>query len=627
MTAFVLTLLTLLTPLSGHAAAAPDAPDAAPARPAGPLPLERYFDNRAVSDDADPTAADFDGAGNSLSAQDLTAAGWTPGRALDLDGARLRWPDRAPGTPDNVRADGQRVRLAGRGDAVSLLVAATSPDAVGTEVSGTGTVRYADGGSSPYLLRAPDWRGGPLATKAVALPHLNSGGGQRFGKVKVYAVTVPVARGRALASLTLPADPGPQGDLHVFAVAVRSGAPGWTGTWSTSTAGYPSVGTWHDQTLRLVVHTSTGGPETRVRLENTFAAAPVRLGAASVAVQGEGAAARALPVPLRFDGRAGVSIPAGAQAYSDPVGLDVPADTNLLVSIHLPEPVAAAPVHTEALQQSYLSEPGSGDRTRDRDGAPYTGVLHTWPLLTGVDVRGGHGAVVTLGDSITDGVKSTPGANARWPDVLARRLLAQDDGPSGDGGRDAAVPAYAVLNHGISANRVVTDRYTGDGISTDTGGVSAQHRLERDVLGQTGVRTLVLFEGVNDVRWGTGPDEVIAGMRAIADRARERGLRVVGATIAPCGGFPDCSAEVDARRTEVNAFVRDSGGAFDAVLDFDRVLRDPDRPDRMRAAYDSGDHLHPGDAGLRALGESVDLRALVPAEGPGPYAAPGARTP
>ncbi|WP_245996174.1 SGNH/GDSL hydrolase family protein [Streptomyces armeniacus] len=606
LTAFGLTCLTSLTCLTGPAVTASAyAADRPPSHPSEPLPLERLFDNRAVSDDARPAEADFDGAGNSLSAQDLSAAGWTRGRALDFDGARLRWPDRAPGEPDNVRADGQHVRLNGRGDAVSFLVAATSPDGPGTEVSGSGLVRYADGSSSPYVLRAPDWQGGPLATKAVALPHVNQrDGGQHVAKAKLYAVTVPAVRGRDIVSVTLPADPGPQGDLHVFAASVRSGAPGWTGTWSASTAGYPSVGTWRDQTMRLVVHTSAGGPQARVRLENTFASAPVRIGAASVAVQGEGASARERPVPLRFGGRAGVSVPAGAQAFSDPVGFEVLADTNLLVSIHLPEPVAAAPVHSEALQQSYLSEAGSGDRTGEPDGTAYTRALHMWPLLTGVDVRGGPGSVVTLGNSITDGVKSTPGANARWPDVLAGRLL--------DGGRDPAVPAYGVLNHGISANRIVSDRYPGDGISTDTGGVSAQHRLERDVLGQTGVRTLVLFEGINDVRWGATSDEVIAGMRAIADRARERGLRVVGATITPCGGYPDCTPEVDARRTAVNAFVRHSGGAFDAVLDFDRVLRDPARPERMRADYDSGDHLHPGDAGLRALGESVDLRALVP---------------
>ncbi|MCT2594070.1 SGNH/GDSL hydrolase family protein [Streptomyces sp. N2-109] len=576
------------------------------AEPSGPLPLERLFDNRAISDDARPGRADFDGAGNSLSAQDLKAAGWTPGQDLDIDAARLRWPERRPGQPDNVRADGQQVKLHGRGNAVSFLVAASSPDVSGAEVTGTGTIRYEDGSASSYRLRAPDWRGGPLSTKAVALPHLNSAeGGQQTEKAKLYAVTVPADTRRKVRSVTLPADPGPRADLHVFAASVREDTRGWTGSWSTSTAGYPSVGAWQDQTVRLVVHTSAGGPRARIRLENTFASAPVTIGAASIAVQAEGAAARRDPVPLRFGGRSEVTIPAGAQAFSDPVGFDVPADTNLLVSLHLPGPVAAAPLHSQALQTSYLSEGGSGDRTGERDGGTFTGSLKTWPYLTGIDVQGGPGSVVALGDSITDGVKSTPGANRRWPDVLARRLREQSAG----GGE---VPAYGVLNHGISANRVVTDRYPGDGISTDTGGVSAQHRLERDVLAQTGAQTVVLFEGVNDVRWGATAEEVIQGMRNIAERARERGLRVVGATVTPCGGYKDCTQDVDRRRRAVNDFVRDSGGAFDAVLDFDRVLRDPERPERMLPVYDSGDHLHPGDAGLKALGESVELRALVP---------------
>ncbi|RCG21221.1 SGNH/GDSL hydrolase family protein [Streptomyces diacarni] len=567
-----------------------------------PLPLEKLYDNRAVSDDADPGAADFDGAGRSLSAQDLKAAGWSPGTRLDLDAARLRWPDRAPGRPDNVRADGQRVRVDGSGTALSFLVAATSPHGPGDTVSGEGTLHYRDGSRGHYTLTAGDWRGGPLATKAVALPHLNTRQGDQVGeKARIYAVTVPLERGRTLASVTLPKDPGNDADLHVFDIAPRPQSTGWTGSWAASTGGYTGVGLWRDQTLRLVVHTSAGGPKARIRLENTFAAQPVRIGHASLAVQKDGATAKGRPVPLTFDGgRAGTRIPAGARAVSDPVGFDVPQDTNLLVSIHLPEPVSAAPVHSEALQRSYLSEGGSGNRTGDTAGGAFTRSLSMWPFLTGVDVQGGPGSVVALGDSITDGVRSTQGANRRWPDVLAGRLLHQND-----------VPRLGVLNHGISANRVASDRYPGDGVSTDTAGVSAQHRLERDVLAQTNARTVVLFEGINDVRWGATAEEVIAGMRAIAARARAQGLRVVGATITPCEGYKDCTAEVDARRQKVNAFVRESGGYFDAVLDFDKVVRDPGHPARMAPAYDSGDHLHPGDAGLKALGESVDLRALT----------------
>ncbi|UGY95277.1 SGNH/GDSL hydrolase family protein [Streptomyces gobiensis] len=594
---------------------APTAPTVAVAGPGAesghkePLPLEQLFNNRAVSDDPRPDEADFDGAGNSLSAQDLAAAGWRPGRALRIDAARLRWPAARPGEPDNVRSDGQRVRLRGRGNAISFLAAGSSPDGAMKEVSGRGTVRYSDGSQSPYTLTAGDWRGGLLSTKAVALPHLNTGTGQRSEKVRLYAVTVPVKRDRMIDSVVLPPDPGPRADLHVFAASVRAGAAGWTGSWAASTGGYTEVGPWTDRTLRLVVRTSVGGTRARIRLGNTFADIPLEIGHASVAVRGEGAAAAGQPVPLTFGGRDGTRIPAGAQTLSDPVALPghgaVPADTDLLVSLHLPGTVTAAPVHGRAIQRSYASADGSGDRTGQRGGEGYRAELTFWPFLTGVEVSGGPGSVVTLGDSITDGVRSTEGANRRWPNVLARRLLDQDPD-------DGEAPRYGVLNHGISANRIVTDRYDGDGISKDTGGVSAQHRLERDVLAQPRVRTVVLFEGINDIRWDVPTDQVTAGMRAIAERSRERGVRVVAATLTPCGGWADCTAEVERRRMAVNAFIREHDGVFDAVLDFDAALRDPQRPDRLLPRYDSGDHLHPGDAGLRALAESVELNALVP---------------
>ncbi|MCM2576683.1 SGNH/GDSL hydrolase family protein [Streptomyces meridianus] len=571
--------------------------------PGRPLPLEQHFDNTAVSRDGHPGEADFDGSGNSLSAQDLSAAGWTPGQRLTLDAARLEWPRSASGKPDNVRSDGQAVRLHGSGNAVSFLVAGTSLRSPGGAVAGTGTIRYADGSTSSYTLTAPDWRTGSLATKAVALPHINTPAGQQAGKARLYAVSVPVERGRTISSVILPKDPGPDTDLHVFAAAVRTPVVGsWTGSWAASPAGYTAVGPWTDRTLRLVVHSSSGGRKVRIRLANTFAGQPVEIGHASVAAQAEGATAQQEPAALSFGGRPGARIPAGAQLLSDPLGFTVPAGANLLVSIHLPGTVTAAPVHSQAIQRSFISARGSGDRTGESGPDSYTGTLTTWPFLTGVDVGGGPGTVVALGDSITDGVRSTRDANHRWPDVLAERLRNQDE-----------VPRYGVLNHGISANRIVTDRYPGDGVSTDTGGVSAQHRLDRDVLSQTGARTVVVFEGINDVRWGTSAADVVEGLKAIAERSRARGLRVVAATIAPCEGYHDCTPEVDARRTAVNTFLRANAGknaVFDALLDFDAVVRDPSRPSRMRPEYDSGDHLHPGDAGLRALAESIDLRAL-----------------
>ncbi|MGW2724315.1 SGNH/GDSL hydrolase family protein [Streptomyces sp. NPDC001492] len=562
----------------------------ATAEGAQPQPLERLFDNVAVSDDARPDLANLDGYGGSLSAQDLTAAGWTPGRALTVQGARLTWPRRLPGERDNVLAAGQSVRVGGRGDALAFLVAGTG----GAGASGTGSVAYRDGTRSSYDLTAPDWRAGPLATKAVALPHINTPGGRLAEQARLYVVTVPLVRGLQVASVQLPRAAG----LHVFALAVRSSGAGWSGSWAAATSGVRAVGPWSDRTVRLVVHTSVGGSRVRLRFDNTFAAAPVRIGGATVAVQEEGATARGVPVPLSFRGAGGTEIPAGAQAFSDPLGFVVPSNANLLVSFHLPGPVAAAPVHQLAVQRSYVST--AGDHTAEGSGAAYTTTLTRWPLLTGVDVGGGPGSVVLLGDSITDGDRSTTDANRRWPDVLAARLLKQ-----------RAVPRYGVLNQGISGNRVVTDRYPGDGVSTDGAGVSALHRFDRDVLAQTSVRAAVVFEGVNDLRGQTTAQQIVAGLREIADRGHARGLRMLAGTILPCEGEVRCTAAVDAERSAVNAWIRGSG-VFDAVLDFDAVVRDPRQPGRMLTAYDSGDHLHPGDAGLAAMARSVDLRALVP---------------
>ncbi len=591
-------LLAAVLPLSALTAVTAPAPSAAePAvEPAAEPALGGLYDNRGISDDTDPAAADFDGRGRSLSAQALRAAGWGPGARITLHGAPLTMPDTRPGEPDNAVADGQSVPLRGRAESVTLLTAATGGDA-----EGEGTVVYADGTRDRYTATAPDWQTGPLTTKAVELGHTNSADGTPAAPARLYAVTVPVDAGRPLARIELPEVRG-RARMHVFDVAARPRDRGWTGTWSASTSGYAAVGPWEDQTLRLVVRAGAGGPGARIRLANTFAAWPVEIGAVSVALQGRGAAADGAPVPATFGGRSSVTLPAGGRVHSDPVAIDVPAGARLLVSLHLPGRVEAAPVHTANIGDNYAAEPGGGDLTGAASGRAFTRRVDAWPFLTGIDVPGRAGSVVALGDSITDGVGTTPGTDRRWPDVLADRLQDQ-----------SRVPRYGVLNQGVSANRVVTDRYAGDGVSSDTGGVAALNRLDRDVFAQTGVRTVVVFQGVNDVRWGTPPEELIAGLEEVAARARAHGLRVVAATIAPCKGWSDCTEEVDRDRRRVNAFVRGGAGPdgpFDAVLDFDAVLRDPVDPARLRPEYDSGDHLHPGDAGLRAVAESIRLDVL-----------------
>ncbi|MHC5909355.1 SGNH/GDSL hydrolase family protein, partial [Streptomyces sp. S6] len=224
-------------------------------------------------------------------------AGWTPGRALTVHGTRLTWPATAPGHPDNVLADGQRVLLPGRGDALTFLVTGTA----GHTVRGEGEITYGDGTRAPYNLSAPDWRRGPLATRALAVPHVNTPDGRRAARARVYAVTVPLDPARTVTSVRLPVTSG----LHVFALAVRANPGVWTGTWATAQSGLPTGGPWTDRTLRLAVHTSTGGSRLRLRFDNTFAGTPVRIGAATVALRARKAAGsptppQTLPTPPRI---------------------------------------------------------------------------------------------------------------------------------------------------------------------------------------------------------------------------------------------------------------------------------------------------------------------------------------
>jgi lysophospholipase L1-like esterase len=278
---------------------------------------------------------------------------------------------------------------------------------------------------------------------------------------------------------------------------------------------------------------------------------------------------------------------------SDPVPLTVVAGQDLAVSLYVPGPTGPATRHPLAMATSYLA---SGDHAADTGADAFGATTSAWYLLDGVDVHARHGAraVVAFGDSITDGAQSTVDANRRYPDDLARRL----------GGR-----RLSVLNEGISGNRLLTD--------AGGSGVSAQARFDRDVLGQTGVRDVIFLEGINDIGHNLGPvsgepvttQDLITGMTNIITRAHAHGLRIIGATLTPIGGSKYDSPEAETKRQAVNARIRTSD-AFDGVVDFDAVTRDPADPARYLPAYDSGDHLHPGDAGYQAMADAIDLRLL-----------------
>ncbi|WP_254389838.1 SGNH/GDSL hydrolase family protein [Streptomyces sp. AC550_RSS872] len=343
------------------------------------------------------------------------------------------------------------------------------------------------------------------------------------------------------------------------------------------------------RSYRLVVHTSVGGTGVRVRLSNAFGDRPLTLDSVYAGIQRQGAELRpGSNRRLAFDGAPTVTVPAGGTVWSDPLPGRLPAATNLVVSLHSPDAGGPASGHWMALQSSYATQ---GDHTAEESGAAWTIPTGSWFYLDAVSVRApaGTGAVAVLGDSITDGWQSTADLNRRWPDHLARRLQRTDTAVKG------------VANEGIAGNKVLTDGP----------GQSALNRLERDVLTQPGVRTVFVFQGVNDIKAHTGvtADDLIDGYREIAERAHAAGKCVVGATIGPFKGWSEWGPAAEAVRQEVNAAIR-AGGVFDAVTDFDRVLRSPYDPARMSPALDGGDHIHPNDKGMQAMADAVDLTSL-----------------
>ncbi|MFB9835489.1 SGNH/GDSL hydrolase family protein [Actinoallomurus acaciae] len=369
----------------------------------------------------------------------------------------------------------------------------------------------------------------------------------------------------------------------------------WTATWTASPTAAAATGLsatgLNDQTVRNVVHTSAGGWMLRVRLTNRYGDRPVTFD--DVAVGIADGAALGHGVRITFGGRPAVTIPAGADVASDAVRLAVGPQENLAVSLHTPGPTGPASWHSAAHTTSYVA---AGDHAGDPSGDAFTTQVTSWYFLDGVDVLASprNGAVVALGDSITDGTGTALDSNTRWTDDLARRI---DDAPPG---RRASV-----VNAGIGGNEVTLDR------QPPYFGVAALRRLDADVLAQPGVSAVIVFEGVNDLTASAVPaTQLIAGLRQVADRVHAARLPVIGATITPCGGYPVCGAQVEEQRQLVNTWIRTSG-TFDTVLDFDSVVRDPAQTDVLRAEFDSGDHLHPNAAAYQAMADTIDLRTLT----------------
>ncbi|MET7436444.1 SGNH/GDSL hydrolase family protein [Streptomyces sp. NPDC005496] len=408
---------------------------------------------------------------------------------------------------------------------------------------------------------------------------------------------------------------GAETDLASGRTPHNSAAPAstgtWVGSWSASPAGAePGTETngMAGRSVRNVVHAGVGGTSARVTLSNLYGQQPLSITHATLAVAAaphDAAAAADTMRRLTFAGNASVIIPAGRQVMSDAVRVTVPRGGDVLVTTFSPTPSGPVTYHPQARQISYTAE---GDRTEDVTGTAYTGQTPYWRYLTALDVLSNEsdGTVVVIGDSLTDGVTSTVGANRRWTDALSARL--REAAGSGD------VPRYSVVNQGISGNQVLAS-----GLGRPADNPSGLSRFQRDVLGRTNVRAVVVDLGVNDILRNPNqadPRLIVGGLRKLVAQAHARGLRVVGATLMPFQGHRGYSDDREAVRQAVNAEIR-SGRVYDDVVDFDKALRDPYNPRRLRSDYDSGDHLHPSDKGYREMADSFDLgdlKGAAPAE-------------
>jgi lysophospholipase L1-like esterase len=391
------------------------------------------------------------------------------------------------------------------------------------------------------------------------------------------------------------------GFLAVTAQSATMQEPVWTGSWAAAPGAAPANSLAinpNGTTYRNIVHLSIGGKAVRLRISNEFGSTPLKVASVHAALSaGSGATQPGTDHAVTFDGIESVTIPTGAQAVSDPIPMPVQPFANLAVSIFVPtQDGVTLTYHTLASSSNYVA-PGNTAAAATLTGATK---ISSWYLLKGVDVDAGPhaGSLVVLGASISDGTHSTPDKNLRWPDDLAARLQA-----------DPKTAEIGVLNEGIAGARILHDMT----------GPSALSRLDRDVLAQSGAKYLIVSIGHNDIgrtffptrpNEGVTAEQMIWGLRQIVLRAHARGIKVYGATLNPFGGAAYYNDAGEQMRKAVNAFTQTSG-VFDGVIDFDRVTRDPEHPERLLPAYDSGDHLHPNDAGYKVMADAIDLKLFT----------------
>lgn len=355
---------------------------------------------------------------------------------------------------------------------------------------------------------------------------------------------------------------------------------------------YPKI--LDDQTVRMVVRTSIAGDQVRLEFRNVAGGETVTFDSVRVALALDGGAtAPGSDRAVTFGGQTRLTLFAGARAVSDPVDMTLPALTRLAVSIHVVKPTPVNTVHALGLNDTYIA---GGDQAQ-ASSLTDAQTIRSYFWLSGVDVRASDpkaGAIVAFGDSITDGYATTPGAHAAWPDLLAQQLQS-----------DARTARWSVVNAGISGNRVLRAG----------AGDAAVARFDADVLGRTGVKWVILLEGINDINMSIMPimpdsekvsaEQIIDGMSQLIDRAHARGVRIAGGTILPTKGLWFHNTEGERMRQRINDWIRTSG-RFDAVIDFDRAVRDPKDPQRLRDQFNPGDHVHPNDAGNQAMAQAIN---------------------
>jgi lysophospholipase L1-like esterase len=392
-----------------------------------------------------------------------------------------------------------------------------------------------------------------------------------------------------------------------FAIAVAFGSlrafaqteSGWTTAWGTSqqALGQTRVS---NATFRLIARVTAPGDAIRLRFDNTFGTAPVTFGKVSAgprqSANNPASLSPGLLRPVSFDGQSSVTIDAGGSVTSDPIPLMVDAQEDLAISVYVPGAEVPASQHSGAIVTSFITDNGAGDLTASESGVPFKTRITTMPWLKAIDVRvaAPTTAIVAFGDSITDGTCTTLDAHDRWEDIVAQRLALQ------------GAVRHSVVNEGIGGNTVTRN------VTPPPDSTPGTERLDRDVLAHAGVSHVIVFMGTNDIRREASAEQVINGLKNIVARVKAHGLRAIGVTIVPrhnvaqtAGntGWNDAKTKV---RNEVNAWIRERGD-FDAVIDFDRILRSAANPNLLHATYNCGDGIHPSPLGYFQMGKSVDL--------------------